>query len=447
MDLKEKRLVATKYDINVTNALYSSILGLVTDYLTKLFPPNYLAYIYVGNSIAALTESNLDDDTKMVKDNPNFSIKMNYAPQDSSFNGDPFLMGNMLVWRDVHAYKHAYSRILADFNEQVFISGFETRAKHSFDITVTVNTEMEALNLQGFLRQKLGINRPYFLNRRFIEVPLPKSLIGAIAAVKGFDFTTPQNVQDFNRYLDGIADGVVTYKKHSISGKYLYFYKYCANLLFRVEGFDDIDTQREGKVITSSSVKFTCSVEYNNHQSFISECYKVYQPTFTDEDFVLGDNEVGAIIHWATNFVVQEQLPDGRKCIAKIEVVTDVNTPLDSTCFKPELASIIIKYIEALKVAPIPDGTTDTDPFQVVNSKVKLMVFRDTVPLKLNDDFTIDWNTYTININNPRYNYEYRIFIYVPMSEVGALAASQPIKGDTIGNALIEDTDPSESNI
>ena len=97
----DNKLVVTKYEMTVTNALYSSLIGVVREYFTSLFPPTYLKQVFIGNSIAAVTEQPLDDDLKNMKPLPRMSIKMNYENQtgDTSFLADPFLMANMYTFR------------------------------------------------------------------------------------------------------------------------------------------------------------------------------------------------------------------------------------------------------------------------------------------------------------------------------------------------------------
>ena len=179
------KLTASIYHINISSALYSSLLGLVKDYVQSLFPPDFFKSVFVQNSSYSVTAAKNDDDDKMTQDRPNLGLLMNYEPQDDvTTNGDPFLYGNMFVMRGAWNLPHIYSRVAWDRNKAIYITSSTSRAKHLFDITMRLNSELQSINVQGMLRQRIGLNRPLFLNKRWLEVPFPPGLVSSIAAAK-----------------------------------------------------------------------------------------------------------------------------------------------------------------------------------------------------------------------------------------------------------------------
>lgn len=407
--LAGKKLVAAKYDINVSNSLYSSVLGLVRGYVQGLFPPDFFKNVYIRNSSVAVVTAKEDDDQRIMIDKPNLSLFMNYEPGQASFNGDPFIFGNMMVLREAHGYRNIYNRIAWDNQEMIYISALESKAKHTFEITVQLNTEMQCINVLGYLKAKCGIERPFFLNSRYIEVPIPPSLIGAIAAAKEFTLATTDEMLAFNNLLNKISDGRITSKRHDGSGKFAYFYKYATNLLVKAVNYDNIDKVMDGKSENYATVKFSLEVEYGTHVNFIAESYQNLPPPVFG-DFILDDIGFGAIMHWTINLPVTEQLEDGRKCVLRAEIVTEPNETVDSTEFKPLIHSQVIKYIEHLRL-------TSEDEIRV---KFKPILYRDARLLEEGIDYEVDWTSYTLIILNPFINYDYRFFLYAPVNELNA---------------------------
>ena len=267
-------LVAAKYNINVTSALYSSIYACIKTYIEGLFPQDYFKTLFAGNSNYTVSSSKDDDDEKMVNDLPLLAIKMNYEPMDATFAGDAFLHGNLMILRGCWFKPEMYQRIAWDRTKGIYITTFTTRAKNSFDINIRVASDNQALNINGYIQSRLGKDRPLFLNNQIIEVPFPTSLLASIAAAKDIDLSDPAQKLAFNNMLTSISEGRITYKLHKSSGKYLYFYKYMANLLIKATGHNTSDKEVNEKSTMYADVKFVVEVEYPTHTSFIAESYQ-----------------------------------------------------------------------------------------------------------------------------------------------------------------------------
>jgi len=404
------KLTATKFEISVTNSLYSSVLGLVKIYVMNLFPNEFFKNVFIKNSIASVTEAGNNDDDNYNKGIPRLSINMGYEPLEASFDGDSFLMSNFFVFRNP-SENGIYEKILYDRENRIYISGMSTRAKNNFNVIITVNQEMEALNIIGYLRSKMPINRPFYINNRLIEVPLPMSLIGHIAKAKGFDLSKPDQIPLFNEVLLKHSEGRLTYKKHSSSGKFLYFYKYMTNLLLKIVDYGDIEANKENKSQMNTNITFNMEVEYHNHLYFLAETYNLPE-TDGNDNFFLTDDEYGSVLHWTLQLPEMKQLVDGKKLIGKLELVTEFNEVTDSTIFSDGIHSTIFSFMKYQK------ELHPTDYDDILNNKFTFKVLKDGKPLKVDEDFTIDWSTFTLNILNPLLNYDYKMFLYGNVGEI-----------------------------
>lgn len=406
----DTKLVAALFNINMTSVVYSSLLGLTRDYMKSIFPPNFFNSEYIQNSI--FTVSNKDEyDNSMVKERPSLTIAMRYDHEETTFAGDPFL-SNMMVQRGAWLRPHLYRRLAWDRNKMIYITSSTSRAKNVFDFILTLNSEMQAINTIGYLRSRIGENKPVFLNNKIIEVPIPPSLIATIAAAKGMKLSTAVEMTAFNKMISEISGGQITHKLHNSSGKFAYFYKYQTNLLFKVNSFDTVDKEMVDKSVMGSTVKLNVSMEYDNHTNFIVESYQNLPPPSMDfYNLLISDSGTGSLMHSSIQTPISSQLPNGQYAIFSTNIITDINEYLDETEFEPYIDKNSLKYIKYLKEY---DATYET-----LKNNFTVKLYRDGQDLIEGVDFIMDWkNNMKLKILIPRPNYDHRFVIYANISEV-----------------------------
>jgi hypothetical protein len=403
------KLVAAKYNINVTSALYSSVFACVKVYLEGLFPPEFFRTFFAGNSNYSVSAAKNEDDDK-IQEFPALAIKMNYEPLDASFAGDAFMHGNLHVLRGCWFKPDMYQRIAWDRNKGIYITTFTTRAKNSFEVNIRLASENQALNVTGYLQSRLGRDKPLFLNNQIIEVPLPTSLIASIAAAKGINLNNPAEKVQFNDDLTQISDGRITYKLHKSSGKTLYFYKYIANLLIKATGYNTTEKEVLDKAVMYSDIKFSIEVEYPTHTSFIAESYQNLPQPIPTNGTILDSTEVGAIFYSTFNTPVSVQLDTGEKCIFSVEIITEYNEVMDSIQYREELTPEVLQYFNLLR---------ERDPtLTLIKDKVIPKVYRDGKELVEITDYEIDFHNDTLNVLFPYANYTHRFLLYTDLVEM-----------------------------
>ena len=408
-DLHNKLLVSSRYSISVTNALYSSLLGIVRNYVEELFPKGFFNDVFIRNSAFAVTSrKNLDDDDRMVISRPSLAMQMNYDIQPGSTNGDAYLFNNRMVRRAAHDFKHMYTKIINDTLDNIYISSMPERNKNVFDIALYLNSEFQAINTFGYLRAELGVERPFFINKRVIEIPMPSSLMGSIAAAKKYNVLVPTELQAFAEYMESSSEGTITYKVHKSSGRYMFFYKYPCNILIKMTNLDVPDKEVENKSQLKGITRFTLEVEYVNYNGFIAETYGEMPPA-PEGSMIMENNGVGAVINWTYQLPLREQLEDGRRLAGKIDIITDVNSAnLDLTPLTPAISPPMRKYVEHL---------TALDP--------TLALLKDSFTVKIlmdgnfvdEADFEVDWKNENIILFQPRRNFAYRVVLYTDMKK------------------------------
>lgn len=404
----DSQLVAAKYPVMGMNQIFSSLLGNVKIIFQQLFPEKFFKYTYVQNSVASVTEHHLNDDDKLVKELPALSINMNYQVGNSTFSGDPFVHNEMITFRQAWD-SPMYDHILRNFKETLFISAFSFRQEHEFEVGIHVNSDMQAINVMSYLQSKLGVingkERKTFYNGMWLEVPLPMSLIGVLAGARKMKLDTKEDFIDFAEWLYKTSYGQIVYKKHSTSGKYLFFYRYNVNLLVTFTEISTPESNKEGKTLLNSSIKIGMKVEFNNFNSFILESYQNL-PKYNLNEYVVQDTEVGITLHYAIKFKYGEEW-NGRKCLFYQEFVTDTKdgliTRMDRTDFSEVVKQPLKNYIKFLL------NTSDYDGFY---NKIHTILLYDGVEQIRELDYDIDWRTFTLIIKDPKPNSDYKLYVY-----------------------------------
>lgn len=420
---EDGKLFAAKFNVTTQNALYSSITGIMQSFFISLLPKNFFKTLFIQNSIHAVTEQALHDDEKMVKDLPALSMLLNYEPQENTFNGDSFLEGNIFTLRSSYLRPSGIvSHIIRDWNEQIYVTAPVNRIKNTFEVTFTVDSDMQALNLSGYLRSKLGLNRPMYLTRRIIEVPLPMSVMGAIARTRGFDLNDKDSFAKFVEYIKLVSNDTVVWKLHNTSGKKLFFFRYFTNILYKVTSFGNIESEKDNKALMEARIKLEIEVEYNHHSYYIVESFQNLVPP--EDNFVIDSTGIGATIHWTLPIVLRDQLDNGMKCFLKVDIVSDINKPLDVISLEDVLSTDIVDYI---------DHVLETKDKELDNFLLLTVVSNGE---ELDDEqYFVDWKGKEVTLINPKENYDYKILLYGDMTDL--LKYTKPHKNKEVNNVIV----------
>ena len=403
----ESNLTAAKFDINVTSYLYSSVLGQVRDVVRNLFPENFFRTEFVQNSIFTVSEGKTTNDgERHVKEKPSLNVNMLYEPMsDATFSGDPFLYGNMIVQRGAWYQPGIYSRIGWDRESGVYLTTPSYRLKNQFDFTIRLNSDQQGLDVMGWLKSRIGVNRPQFFNNRVIEVALPPSVIATIVAARGIKLHEKDGREELHKLLDVMGDGRITYKLNKSSGKYMYFYRYLVNLLIKVDNLGTPEKEVAEKSVSHSDVKMSLTVEYNSHSSYILESYQNLPPVDAEmlrtHFYELG---FGGVIHSTMQMPVSSQLENGMKNMAAIDLVTDLGDQLDVLNFADEVSTLVERYLTHLR---------DEDPsLELIRKKINTRLYRNGKVLEEDIDYYVDWRKMELNILNPIPDYDHKFLIY-----------------------------------
>ena len=400
---------ASVYSTLGSGVLLSSATGIIKNHLLSKFPKNFFKYVYIKNSFPGVTEGGLDDDARMVKDRPALSLNLRYDFNEAAFAGDSFRWGLSQI--PVRAYERSaiYRSVLMCEADRVFISAADDRVKLSYEVGLKVDSEVQAYNITGYVRNYIGVNRPYYLSKVDVEVPVPLASLAVVGEKLGIDVRSMDAAQrqTFHEYLTRWSGGTLTFKKNLSSGNWIYFSKYVCNILCRITDQPQIERVTEGKAVTEATVKFQLDIEFPILTHFITE----FEPPLTGQNPTEGLDDMGdAVIY---NFTTKEFLFDRQRGVRTLsttfDFVTDLNTEADRTPLNEVLSEELVFFIEYMKKL-LPN-----DP-DVYSKNFEVLVTRDHDVVDPSE-YEVDWDERELVLHNPRPNYVYRIGLYVDLVE------------------------------
>jgi hypothetical protein len=411
-------LVASTSVLLANDALLSSVTNCIKEYFLRSFPKNFFKYVYMRNSTFNVTEQNLTYEDRLIKPKPALAINLNFETQDATFSGDAFHFGMSHVRCYAYQQRHIYDNILVDEANQIFVSAFRTRTKHIYNIGIKVETELKASAINKYIEGFIGINRPFFIKDAIIEVPLPNNVLNRIVQYGSFPLTNDLDIAAFHAYLNKWSGGAITYKRNNSNGKWMYFYKYATNIFMRLPDKTSMQKVTEDKSVKEVIISFDAECEFGSHLNFITE-----HETFTNDNpsvpqgivdnsdttFLISNvNNEDVIVYNSTiTQPLTRTLSDGKSLIHTLKIVTDTNTFSDITNFVQDFDPKLRLFFDYLnsKLSGTPTIFDDT---------LNVLVYRDSTLLDTSE-YTIDWQGYTVTLNNPRLNYTYQLAFYIDL--------------------------------
>jgi hypothetical protein len=389
---------ANSFSLISNQTIYSCVTNIIKDFLIRKFPKDFFKYIYMRNSSAAITEQYLNYEDRLVKPKPSLAIGLSFESNDTTFNGDPHHFGITHVRQYAFEKGAMYDGIFKDYNNDIYVSAFRTRTKIIYEIGIKVESELKASNVEGYIRSLIGINKPFYLNNTFIEIPLPNTLIKFIAAKRNLDITNDVGINSLINYLKNNSANSISYKKHLTNGKNHFFYKYSTNLLCKISDKISFNKSLKEKSISDCIVSFNFEVELGSYLNFIYEALTndlTPPPVYTND---VEDSSLELIY----NYTIQTIIPrtyEGLTILHNISVLTS-DTEEDVT----NVSNVISKKVNDFRDYCMEEG--------ILNDNLKLLIFRESTLISP-VNYTIDWNTFNVTLINPFTNYTYTLVFYI----------------------------------
>jgi len=393
------------------HSIFSCACGFIKKYFNDAFPPGYFKNMFITTRMGG-HENDGDNGEDLVKKKlkPQLSITPRF-----DFGMDSTVLGLMpnafythtLFFRNLH--KH-YPIVFNNEEDGYTIAATPDRFKVDFEIKIRVDSYLKLLRLANFVRRRLWINRPFYVNNVEFETEIPKSMIKILIGDKEVDSSNPESVKEFNDYIERFSTNSVRFKKVLSTGNNSHTYSYFSNVLARIESISMDDYNRKGQIEEHPALTIGVWIEFWAPSSFIFKSL----------------NEVPEIIMEEANEYELEN---------EYQILT-INSAIIPILKKTVGNYSLIDWAEYLTEEKIEEGEDVLNLDSLLGADLKLLMryilsknedisqyfmvklFMDSSELEIGTDFTVDFYNFKLSNKNPRLHYKYTCIIYADLKNV-----------------------------
>lgn len=308
--------------------------------------------------------------------------------------------------RDILTRPSSYfdDSIVKDSDNNIYLSMVLKQVQMNFSFRVRVGSRAEQIDLANFMRMAFRSGSTQS-DRVDYDFHIPYEIILNIAKHAGFDVTKDkkgrevvQDISGFLKYLNAHSVSPILYKMRTINGNAEYFIR-VEQMYTHISNLDALsldDGEREGQLDNNFHIEMNCILKIPAPQYYYYYSRDELDIKFKKEkelaglyEFVLSSppekNEEG----WE-NYIMTEW--------------TDSEKHIDTVCFKELLTNKEINTVIAHSIK------TGISPRLFMD--IKWFNDLEEVPV------TIDWETYTINVNKDMRSEVSSIAIYVDLEYI-----------------------------
>jgi hypothetical protein len=228
--------------LNTESAILSCYTGQILYIVKRLMPKNFFKdeYIAISDTHATMRKNKVQGSGShelrvpkfpMLYVEPNFAIAESYMEHlERNLRG---VFSNVGITSGLHVMP-----IFFDDIHDLNLSAVALRRRYTFNVRLIVKSENEALNVLGWVRQSIPINRPQRLMNRPSEYVIPNEIVHKIAQLRGWSEPTENNAITIRAYLDSMSPGSINDIVIGASGNRNLTYLHNQDYLFAVESID-----------------------------------------------------------------------------------------------------------------------------------------------------------------------------------------------------------------
>lgn len=247
---------------------YGNIMTFIREYLKKEFPIGYFKDIQLSSEIAyvnvqrRLGRNSIIELSKLEKPYLTISPRIE-VPSNGEY------LYNIPLTKNYNNMEYGVSRntlfhFLTNKEDGYLLAYKLNRDKIQFEITITISTLIQQLDLYKYLVNHLTWERPYVV-KTSLESMIPRNIIKQIGILSNIDIDStksnqiPNILQLMNRY----SRYPVTYKMRNGTSLNEFFLYYTAELLIEFDELTLDDATKKNFADDFYQIHFNCSVEFN----------------------------------------------------------------------------------------------------------------------------------------------------------------------------------------
>ena len=385
---------------------YGNALAFAQRWLLDLFPKDYFKTIHVSSTIAHKQLVNLGHEQQK-KQKPMIAIRPRIARDE-----DVFLKGTPIIERQGDIYSgHGMTNLqpfFLDAEKKIAIKYQLNRSVMYIDVVLIFQTLMQQINFVSYLENATRLDIPFNIETLF-ESYVSEDMMNIMSKLSGIPvYDEHGSTKRFLDYMNGKSMFPLTYKIQSSTGTHEFYRLYPVNIDARLSKPDTDDGERIGQVMDSYKVNFSMRMEFNStgfYYLFSDNIHDIEKPVFRDLN--------ASIIPLYTDVIMKDdlRLHQGWNLYTRFSLKLDNET--DSLVFKRNINQSIEQSIKYYMENGLP-------LIDLIDIKIR----RQGKEIEYGRDYTIDFNTLTINFVDPRY----QLNTYMVMICVNTLAINELIK-------------------
>lgn len=265
----DKDTVTVVQSVASASTMISSVAVEAKNYIVSKFPDNFFKHIYIDTSQTVTQQSYNEKYSKTANKIPYPSMTITpIMSLDDPIGGMEKTMHlsspNLYLRKDIN---RTYNKLVVDPDQQFAIYYTSDYITTNFDFKITLNTYIQNVNTAFYLKSRFQQGFFQYLNHKYLQTEIPKSLIRLIADIKDYDLSDKDDMDSLRLYLIGTSKSEKTIQKKINTGtsKQCFFLNQPQNLLVL---FTDLDcppsvireAQVEGEYVINFRLQVSCWV-------------------------------------------------------------------------------------------------------------------------------------------------------------------------------------------
>lgn len=407
-----------KQSFTSSSAILSAVTGEVRRWMLNQFPEDFFNYIRITSGIPSVDDTQGDADRMKAyrKSNPCLAIRPTMKFQ-TDLTGEYIKSPMTFHYEDVGPDSHFYTLYRNDQFMQTIKFALEYW-KCELQIGVRVETEVQGIDIVGYLKHRIFPGHFFYLNDCPVLVEIPSTVLFRAAADIGMDLFKKEDVKAFIDILQKNSFSPIDIKIKKDSGQKIVAFLMPCNILCKVDDIGEPEVNKNGRSQDDTKIKFILNAQIPFPRQFKlftempvpSPDGKQYSPEMLDKNkanmpFVDDYFSTGQmIINYALTTEPPQYLPGtSAKRIYMSKFVTSQDQELDYL----ELAGIMPKALECFIDDMMQHGKED-----ILNEAVIVHLYRDEKLIE-DSNYKFDFKTKKLILFHPFRNYIYRVVFYI----------------------------------
>lgn len=384
---------------------YGNALAFIQNWIINLFPKDLFKTIHVNSKIAH----------RQLKSTPHEFLKKTkpmivFRPRIAMHDEDRFLKGTQLTERQTDLYnKWGLTNLQTFFNDpknNLSIKYQLNRTVMYVDVILVFSTLMQQLNYYHYIENSVRINHPFFLST-CLESYIPQEMLKIVSDCVNIPlYDENGSTKEFLTYMNQNSCYPITYKLQGSSKSREFYRYYPVNIDTTITDLERDEGEKSGNVMNQFQISFTVKMEFNS-----TGFYYIFGENIYDLKLPIVDGGSSDIIPVFTDVLLHDDLnlKPGWSLYNRASYRFDKDD--DNYVNFDEMLNSSIR--EAIKYH-LDNGIT-------VYDFIDVMIRKQGEMLRMEADYTIDWEKKEILFKDVNSYYTYSIVICINIEYINNL--------------------------